>query len=107
MAGDGRPPTTLLLATSKNVGGRPEPALGRLTRGPAMTRRLRRDHLEDLFPDGHLVSRRGIIAPNRGTIRTLAGMTGRRWANDSAIPRRILNRPERLSSATRACSHRY
>jgi hypothetical protein len=33
--------------------GRPGPVLGRLTRGPAMTRKLQRDHLEDLFPDGH------------------------------------------------------
>jgi hypothetical protein len=43
MAGDGRPPTTLLLATSNDVGGRP---------APAMTRKLQRGHLEDLFPDG-------------------------------------------------------
>ena len=55
MAGEGRPPTTLLFATSKDVGGRSEPGLGRAfgpTRGPAMTRRLQRDHLAHLFPDG-------------------------------------------------------
>jgi len=45
MAGEGPPSTTLLLATSKDVGGRPS---------PAMTRKLQRGHLEDLFPDGHL-----------------------------------------------------
>jgi hypothetical protein len=42
----------LLLATSKDVGGRPS---------PAMTRKLQRSHLEDLFPDGHLALMQGRI----------------------------------------------
>ncbi len=32
-----RPPTIFLVASSQVVGTRPEPVLGRLTRGPAMT----------------------------------------------------------------------
>ncbi len=37
MAGEGRLPTTFLSSSGTDVGGRPEPALGRLTLGPAMT----------------------------------------------------------------------
>jgi carbon-monoxide dehydrogenase small subunit len=37
MAGEGRPSTTFLRAASEVVDGQPEPVLGPLTRGPAMT----------------------------------------------------------------------
>jgi hypothetical protein len=37
MADEGQPSTTFLRAASKVVDGRPEPVVGRLTRGPDMT----------------------------------------------------------------------